>query len=174
MLRFSPHDLVKFESRRSTHMVMSRSFSAMEETCTYSGGTNDNGTRRGRGIVWKWRDGRTVKEDPLRRGTRSTWMSCTTETFDGGTSATSLCVRGEGSHGSRVVGFEGRSRGAMDGEMGEADSLESDQVRRGRSSDGLVGGSENQSADVWEGEVRTLMVPDLLSCEIENTLTPMG
>ena len=58
--------------------------------------------------------------------------------------------------------------------MGEADPLESDQVRRGRSGDGLVGGSENQSADVWEDEVRTLMVLDLLSCEIENTLTPMG
>jgi len=41
----------------------------MEEICTRSGGMSDNGILRGRGIVRKLIDGRTVKEDAAEYGT---------------------------------------------------------------------------------------------------------
>ena len=121
----------------------------MEETWTCSGGRNDNGTRRGRGIVRKWTDGRIVKENPARGGTHSIapWISCTTETFDEGPTITSLCIRGEGSHGSSAVNVEGCSQEGRNKEMGDVDSLELDRVR---TSDGVpVGGPENVSMGVW-------------------------
>ena len=42
----------------------------MEEICTRSGGTSDNGILRSRGTVRKWTDGRTAKEEggPLELG----------------------------------------------------------------------------------------------------------
>lgn len=46
---------------------MSRSFLVTREICTRSGGMIDNGTRRGRGMVRKWSDGITVKEDTMGR-----------------------------------------------------------------------------------------------------------
>ena len=130
---------------------MSRSFLAMEETWMCSGGRNDNGTRRGRGIVRKWMDGRIVKEDPARGGTHSIAprFSCTAETFDEGPTITSLYIRGESSHGSSDVDVEGFSQGG-NGEMGDVDSLELDRVRR-RASDSVPdGGPENVSTDVWK------------------------
>ena len=97
-----------------------------------SGGKNDNGTRRGRGIVWKWTDGRIVKEDPVRGGMHSMapWISCATDTFDEGPSITSLCIRGESSLESSTVDVEGRSQGGRDRGMGDTDSLELGKVRR--------------------------------------------
>ena len=131
---------------------MSRSFLAMEETWMCSGGRNDNGTRRGRGIVRKWMDGRIVKEDPARGGTHSITprFSCTTETFDERPTITSLCIRGESSHESSTVDVEGCSQGGRDGEMGDADPLELDQARRRTSDSVPVGGPKNVSADVWK------------------------
>ena len=132
----------------------------------YSGG---NGTRRGRGIVLKWMDGRIVKEDRLRRGTRpvAPWIFRMTETSDEGrgSRAISLCVGGEGSRRSRVVGIEGRSQG--DGDKG--DSLELDQVNR-RGGDGPIGGSEDSLTGVWKGEVFAPKGSDLFSRETENAL----
>ena len=127
---------------------MSSSLSVTEETCVYSGGTSDNGIRRGRGIVWKWMDGRIVKDEPVRRGTRSVMpqVLCTTETSDEGLGPIWLYMRGESSHGGRAVGGEGRSQGARD-EGREADSLESGQVRS-RVGSGPIGGQENPLADV--------------------------
>ena len=114
-----------------------------------SGGMSDNGTRRGRGMVWKWMDGRIVKEDPLRSGIHSMvpWIFCTTERSHEGASVSR--IRGEGSHGSCAVGFESRTK---DVERGEVGSLELDQVN-GRSNYGFIGGTANRLADVWEGKV---------------------
>ena len=119
-----------------------------------SGGRNDNGTRRGRGIVRKWTDGRIVKEDPVRGGTHSVapWISCTAETFDEGHTTTSLYIRGESSHGSSGVDVEGCSQEGRDGERRDVDSLELDRMR---TSDGVpVGGPENVSTDVWRVAAR--------------------
>ena len=131
---------------------MSRSFLAIEETWMYSGGGNGNGTRRGRGIVRKWTDGRIVKEDSVRGGTHSIapWISCMTETFDEGPTTTPSCIRGESSCGSSDVDVEGCSREGRDGKGGDADSLKLDRVRR-RASDSVPdGGPENVSTDVWK------------------------
>ena len=133
---------------------MSWSFLAMEETWTCSGGRNDNGTRRGRGIVRKWMDGRIVKEDPARGGTHSITprFSCTTETFDEGPTTISLYIRSENSHGGSAVDVEGCSQEGRNVEMGDVDLLELD---RARTSDGVpVGGPENVSTDVWKVAAR--------------------
>ena len=134
----------------------------MQEICTCSGGMSDNGTRRGRGMVRKWMDGRIVKEDATERGMHSTvsWIFCTTETFDGGPSAISLRIQGESSQGSCVAGVEGRSQGAGGVEKKELGSLE---LGRGRSGGGLIGGLEVPLADVWEGKTRLRGEPDVLS-----------
>ena len=78
-------------------------------------------------------DGRIAKEDTAGDGIRCTapWVFCTNEMSGEGSSIISLCIRGESSHRSCAIGVGGRSRGARDGERVEADSLESDQVRRG-------------------------------------------
>ena len=58
-----------------------------------------------------------------------------TDTSDEGRGTSSLCIRGESSHGSRTVGVEGRSRdedGDSEREW-EEDSPGSDQVSGGRS-----------------------------------------
>ena len=141
-------------SQINTHKVMSRSFLAMEETWMCSGGRNDNGTRRGRGIVRKWTDGRIVKEDSVRGGTHSIapWISCMTETFDEGPTITSLYIQGGSTRGSSGVDVEGCSREGRDGKGGDADSLKLDRVR---TSDGVpVGGPENVSTDVWKVAAR--------------------
>ena len=63
-----------------------------------SGGMSDNDTRRGRGIVRKWIDGRTVKGGPVGHGTDSvaSSVSFTADIFDEGSSSISLCTRDEG------------------------------------------------------------------------------
>ena len=109
---------------------------------------SDNGIRRGRGMVWKRMDGRIAKEGTAGGGTRFTvsWGFRTTETSDEGRGTSSLCIRGESSHGSRTV--EGCSRGG-DGDSErewEEDSPESDQAGWGRSK-GFVEGTENPSED---------------------------
>ena len=133
---------------------MSRSFLAMEETWMCSGGRNDNGTRRGRGIVRKWTDGRIVKEDSVRGGTHSIapWISCMTETFDEGPTITSLYIQGGSTRGSSGVDVEGCSREGRNGKGGDADSLKLDRVR---TSDGVpVGGPEDVLTDVWKRVAR--------------------
>jgi len=63
---------------------MSISFPETQETCACSGGMSDNGIRRGRGMVRKWMDGRTVKEDATGRETQFIvpWIFCTIEISD--------------------------------------------------------------------------------------------
>ena len=137
--------------------------------------SSGNGTRRGRGIVLKWIDGRIVKEDRLRRGTRriAPWIFCTTETSDEGRgpSAISWCVWGVGSNGSRAAGVEGRSREERDAERG--DSLELNQVSR-RGGGGSIGGLEDSLTGVLKGEVFAPRGLDLFLRETESPLALVG
>ena len=108
---------------------MSKSFPAVKETCACSGGISDNGTQRGWGIVWKWMDGRIVKEDTVRRGAYPVvpGIPCATEASDEEPSTISSCMRGEYSRGSCAVSIEGCSRWIRDREE-EEDPLGLDQV----------------------------------------------
>ena len=65
-------------------------------------------------MVWKWMDGRIVKDDPVRGGMDFvvSRMLCTTKASG---DAISSCRWGESSHGSLSVGVEGRAWGAKDG-----------------------------------------------------------
>ena len=159
---------------------MSISFPEMRETCTCSGGMNESGIRRGRGTVWKWMDGRIVKED-VTAGARSVvpWIYRTTETSDEGHSIVELCIGGAGecSHGSRGVGSEGRrSRGARIKEREEVDLLGFERARTGRSDGGRIGGIENEIplGDVLEGKFQAPRGPDSLPCETESAPIPGG
>ena len=159
---------------------MSKSFPAVRDTCTRSGGMSDNGIRRGLDIVRKWTDGRIVKDDTMGRGAHPVVPRtlCATETPDEEPRTMPLCTRGGGSRGSCAVGAGGRSRGTRDREREVVDSLGSDQAMRGRSDDEFIEGSEDENpsvAGVWEGKMRTLRGPGVRSrVETGSALVPVG
>jgi len=124
---------------------MSRSLLEMQETCILSGRMSDNGIQRGQGMLWKWMDGRIVKDDPMGCETYSITLG-TTETPDEGHNTIALCRGGESSRGSHVVDFEGRrSQGAREREREEADSLGLDRARTG----GLTVSGPTSSLITW-------------------------
>ena len=129
-------------------------------------------------MVWKWVDGRIVKED-VTGGVRSVvpWIYRTTETSGGGRGHIELCIGGAGecSCGSRGVGSEGRrARGARIKEREEAVLLGFERARTGRSDGGRFGGIETEIplGDVLEGKVPAPRGPDSLPRETESAPIP--
>ena len=115
-------------------------------------------------MVWKWIDGRIVKDDPARHGTHSavSWVPCTTETSSGEPSPISLHMPGESSRTSRTISGEGRSHGAMDGGREGAYSLGSNTVKRFDGSESLL--ASFLKAGVVRGRCRGSYVhPEALS-----------
>ena len=132
---------------------MSRSLPAIDAVGTCSGRMSDNGIRRGRGIVWKWVDGKILEEGIVRRGTHSVglWISRATEASDEGPNAISSCIRGKSSHGSRAIGVESACKQQVIGEGSGFAGFE--QVRRERCGGGYVEGSGNPFVGVRETEM---------------------
>ena len=135
---------------------MSRSLPAIDAVGTCSGRMSDNGIRRGRGIVWKWVDGKILEEGIVRRGTHSVglWISRATEASDEGPNAISSCIRGKSSHGSRAIGVESAYKQQVIGEGRKRIRwIRAGHVGRKRCDGGYVEGSGNPFVGVRENEM---------------------
>lgn len=152
----------EFRNRKTTYKIMSRSLPALE-ICTRSGGTSDNGTGRGQGILWKLMDGRTVKEDTVGCGKHFVveWISCTTRMSDEGPNSISSCTGNEGA--------KSPSEGTRGGGSRRRDSLECNRMRWGVPNDGRVRDSETEDtvAGGLEGKIKSW---DAASHEIGSAL----